>query len=311
MVQAEYCLTPFKRKQDVNCHIPCQISNCSVSFNVGIACANYKCRPKVTTTTSAPKTTISDQEETTSKSTTSTNKALDDPKRDYLKNENCDYYDCHVETIQAEICYIPTKKPSDIYCVIPCHLSNCSLEMVTGIACPQYFCIPRIQPTPPQPGPTPPQPNPSPAVYASIGLASILGLVILLGTVFGVWRWRRTRNFRAFIDEPSSGFENPNVIEEPVAGPSNGAEMSQEARRRVRFAITESSDESRASSPPSLHELDPLAIHHEVQYNRERLRHLRDENEMERSRLRNEILGGFGFEDVDLFVPESQLSIPV
>ena len=77
--------------------------------------------------------------------------------------ENCNDYDCKIETIETDMCLIPVKNDNDINCVIPCHLSNCSFEIEMGNVCPQFICIPKILPTstssPTTPSPEPPGPN--------------------------------------------------------------------------------------------------------------------------------------------------------
>jgi len=81
-----------------------------------------------------------------------------------IMDQNCNNYDCKVESTMAEVCLVPVKNDNDINCIIPCQLSNCTFEIETSILCPQYYCMPLIQPTstssPTPPGPEPPGPVP-------------------------------------------------------------------------------------------------------------------------------------------------------
>ncbi len=51
MVPSVFCNTTFKGPYDLNCFIPCMISNCSVELSQADLCPFYECSEIVTTTT--------------------------------------------------------------------------------------------------------------------------------------------------------------------------------------------------------------------------------------------------------------------
>jgi len=197
-VEQEICFLPVKRDADIFCHIPCQLANCSQEVVTGVACTKHFCTPKNVEQVPMIESTMVTTTPTTAEA--STKYIVNSTTTREAKSGNCDEYDCHVETIQEEVCVIPVKHERDIYCVIPCQLDNCSSAIITGVACPKYFCIPKIQPTPPSP-PGPPK-HGMIILGVEIGAGMVLFVVVLVASFCGIRHWRRTRNFQAFVDEP-------------------------------------------------------------------------------------------------------------
>jgi len=133
---------------------PISISSTTTSPPISISSTTVASSPPTTFNPKTLSTTTSDQPTAFNPETNS--------KKLNLTSDPCDDYDCHVETVPTDFCFLPVRGPYDIDCFPPCKIDNCTKQYQPGSTCLDYLCIPKINPIPPTPPPPPPPPNPTP-----------------------------------------------------------------------------------------------------------------------------------------------------